>query len=103
MPLIGGVKMVKRQNKFTQRYKRDLINSVVQALDKTAMKFTKHEIRVEVEAERFTVIGDELLLTSYRPIPHFRLENQPPEELLTHKKTPVSSDMDVDGVTELIG
>ncbi|KYC45007.1 MAG: hypothetical protein AMQ22_02245 [Candidatus Methanofastidiosum methylothiophilum] len=95
--------MVKTQNKFTSRYKKALIDSVVQALDNYSTKFTKNDIRLEVEAERFTVIGDTLILTSYRPMPRFRLENQPVEELLVHRNTPTGMGMEVEGETELIG
>ncbi len=95
--------MPKTQNKFTQWYKRALIDSVVQAFDQNSTKFTKNDIRMEVEAERFTVIGDTLILTSYRPQPRFRLENQPPEELLVCHDTHTSGDMEVEGETELIG
>ncbi len=94
---------MKKQNKYTPRYKRALIDSVVQALDKNSMKFTKNDIRLEVEAERFTVIGDTLILTSYRPLARFRLENQPPEELLVCHDTHTRGDMEVEGETEIIG
>jgi hypothetical protein len=94
--------MVKKVNKFTPRYKKALIDSVVQALDSHSTKFTKNDIRLEVEAERFTVIGDTLILTSYRPQPRFRLENQPPEELLVCYDT-TSDSMEIEGETELIG
>ncbi len=95
--------MVKTQNHFTARYKKALIDSVTQALDKYSTTFTKNDIRKEVEGEHFRVYGDTLVLTRYRPQPRFRLENQPPEECLRYDNTPLSSDMEIEGEMELIG
>ena len=95
--------MVKKQLKFTPRYKEALIRSIIQAMDDNSIKFTQHEIRCEVEAERFVVIGEELHLTSYRPIPRFRLENPPCEELLQPKNSKLCDDSDVEGELEVLG
>lgn len=95
--------MVKKQLKFTPRYKEALIKSIIQAMDDNSIKFTSYEIRKEVEAERFVVIGEELHLTSYRPTPRFRLEHQPREELLQTRDTRLSDDSDVEGELEVLG
>lgn len=92
-----------KQNKYTPEYKKDLLKSIIQAIDKTARQFTRHEIEQEIQAERFTIMEDKLILTGYAGHPTFRLENPPIEELLMNKNSPVSSDMDIEGEMEIIG
>ena len=94
---------MKKLNKYTPSYKKALLNSIVQADPGIAREFTKHEIEQEIQAERFTVQDDKLILTGYAGHPTFRLENPPIEELLMNKNSPVSSDMDIEGEMEIIG
>lgn len=91
----------RKQNKFTPEYKRAVIDSVVQALDDYSTRFTKNDIRREVENENFLVTDDTLSLTSYRPVPRFRLDPVPKQELLTLNRTP-SKVQEVEGTLELV-
>ena len=92
-----------KQNKYTPEYKKDLLKSIIQAIDKTARKFSRHEIEQEIQAERFTIQEDKLILTGYAGHPTFRLNKPPVEELLINKNQSLSSDMDIEGEMEIIG
>lgn len=91
-----------KQNKYTPKYKKALLKSIIQALDKTASKFTKYELETEITYERFTIIDNKLIFTGYVGNPTFLLQNPPHQELLTCKNTILSS-IEVEGELELIG